>query len=138
MSSPLNFPNHIAVESPVPIHSPLGIHVLLECEQVAPERLTDPHLLEQVLRTAAHAAGATVIAAHLHHFGPQQGVTGVLLLQESHLSIHSWPEFGYAAVDIFLCGDCQPLRALDILVTQLRPLTYRSTSIARGPLNSPE
>lgn len=68
------------------------------------EGLADPARIEAALRAAVTTAGATLIDLKLHHFGPQQGVTGVALLAESHISIHSWPEHDYAAVDIFLCG----------------------------------
>ena len=73
------------------------------------------------LRQAAAHAGATVLQGHFHHFGSQQGVTGVLLLAESHLSIHTWPEARFAALDIFLCGALQVEQALEIIVAGLQP-----------------
>ncbi|MEQ1510555.1 MAG: adenosylmethionine decarboxylase [Sphingopyxis sp.] len=66
--------------------------------------LDDLALVELALRDAVHAAGASLIDLRLHHFGAGQGVTGVALLAESHISIHTWPEHGYAALDFFLCG----------------------------------
>jgi len=69
---------------------------------------------EAILRTAATAMGATVLGSRFVQFAPQ-GVTGALILSESHIAIHTWPEHGYAAVDIFTCGDCDPMRALPTL-----------------------
>ncbi|WP_439893875.1 adenosylmethionine decarboxylase (plasmid) [Ralstonia sp. 25C] len=91
----------------------VGEHLLLDLYGIAPDLLRDPAALETTLRAAAAALGATILHAHLHRFdslraglpaGEQGGVTGVLLLAESHLSIHTWPEHGFAAVDAFMCG----------------------------------
>ena len=77
---------------------PLGQHYLLECDGVEAELLADPTQLQTLLYMAAQAAQAQVLFAHCHHFGEGQGVTGVLLLQESHISIHTWPKIGRAHV----------------------------------------
>ncbi|MCO5399498.1 adenosylmethionine decarboxylase [Ralstonia soli] len=91
----------------------VGEHLLLDLYGVAPALLRDARALETALRAAADALGATILHAHLHRFdtvrtgtpgGEQGGVTGVLLLAESHLSIHTWPEHGFAAIDAFMCG----------------------------------
>ena len=81
---------------------PLGQHYLLECDGVEPSLLANPEQLEQILRQAAQQAQAHIVFAHLHHFGEEQGVTGVLVLQESHITIHTWPEYAYAALDVFM------------------------------------
>lgn len=95
--------------------------------------LDDVALIETALRAAADSAGATVIGLHLHHFGEGQGVTGVALLAESHMSIHSWPEHGYAAVDIFLCGARHdPAAALATLSEYLLPRHMAKTEVRRG------
>jgi S-adenosylmethionine decarboxylase len=95
--------------------------------------LADPAVIEDALRSAATAASATLLDLKLHHFGPQQGVTGVALLAESHISIHSWPEHGYAAVDIFLCGEAPRLAAaLDCLVERLNAKRVTRTQLVRG------
>lgn len=95
--------------------------------------LDDLALVEDALRAAAVAAGASVIGVHLHHFGPGHGVTGIALLAESHISIHTWPEHGYAAIDIFLCGERHdPAAALAVLDDRLAPDCIRVTMVLRG------
>lgn len=95
--------------------------------------LNDPALIEAALRSAAERAGASVIGLHLHHFGEGQGVTGVVLLAESHMSIHTWPEHGYAAADIFLCGARHdPAAALASLTEHLAPERTVTTEVKRG------
>ncbi|MGV3510639.1 MAG: adenosylmethionine decarboxylase [Novosphingobium sp.] len=79
-----------------------SIHLIADLECC--DRLDDIAHVEQVLRAAAKAAGANVVGVHLHHFGPGMGVTGVAMLAESHISIHTWPETGVAGVDLFVCG----------------------------------
>jgi S-adenosylmethionine decarboxylase len=81
---------------------------------------------------AASAAGATVLNSHFHHFGEQQGVTGVLLLMESHISIHTWPEHGYAAIDLFMCGQAQVEAALLVLKEKINSSEQSIQLIARG------
>jgi S-adenosylmethionine decarboxylase len=66
-------------------------------------------------------AGATLLHIHLHHFTPNGGVSGVAVLAESHISIHSWPEAGYAALDVFMCGSCDPHATVDVLKTAFKP-----------------
>ncbi|MCB0635033.1 MAG: adenosylmethionine decarboxylase [Lewinella sp.] len=82
---------------------PLGRHILLELYDCPRALLDDQVGLEGQLRQAALAMGATVVTSCFHQFSPY-GVSGVVVIQESHLTIHTWPEHGYAAVDIFTCG----------------------------------
>jgi S-adenosylmethionine decarboxylase len=89
-----------------------GTHLLADFEGVAPALLLDAAVIEDALRQAALAAGARILHGHFHTFGAGGGVTGVLLLAESHISIHTWPEDGFAALDIFMCGAAQPALAL--------------------------
>ncbi len=84
---------------------PIGTHVLLDVRGAA--RLDEPAHLEAILKDAATSAGATILQSHFHHFGERMGVTGMLMLAESHISIHTWPERGFAALDIFMCGDAR-------------------------------
>jgi S-adenosylmethionine decarboxylase len=96
----------------------VGLHMIADL--AGGVGLGDAGLIEAILREAAAAAGATVVGLNLHHFGPEMGVTGVALLAESHISIHTWPEEGLSAVDIFLCGaGGKPQAALAVIVARL-------------------
>ncbi|HWU95679.1 MAG TPA: adenosylmethionine decarboxylase [Sphingomonas sp.] len=97
------------------------------------KRLTDADHIQACLVAAATAAGATLLEVRLHSFGPGQGVTGVALLAESHISIHTWPEYGTACVDIFMCGTTHDLAAgLDAIVTGLDATIGESAVVARN------
>jgi S-adenosylmethionine decarboxylase len=87
-----------------------GCHLLVDLWGAS--RLDDPQLIDAALRAGATAAGATILHGHFHHFTPNGGVSGVLVLAESHISIHTWPERDYAAIDIFMCGACNPHDAI--------------------------
>jgi S-adenosylmethionine decarboxylase len=82
--------------------------------------LRDAGRIESIMRAAAAAAGARVLSAHFHRFGGEGGVTGVLLLAESHLTVHTWPEVGLAAVDAFMCGGARAETAVDALCVAMR------------------
>ncbi len=86
-----------------------GTHLLVDIRQAS--NLNDPAAIKEVLEQSALDAGATILHSHMHHFTPQ-GVSGVVVLSESHISIHTWPERDYAAIDIFMCGDCDPYKAI--------------------------
>ena len=108
-----------------------GTHLLADLTGCA--GLDDPARVEMALREAVAAARATLLDIRLHHFGPEQGVTGVALLAESHISIHTWPEHGYAAVDIFLCGSGHDLdAALAALSVRLDARGCAERRMARG------
>ncbi len=96
-----------------------GTHLLIDLWGA--ERLDDLAAIEEALRRSAVEAGATILHCHLHHFQPNGGVSGVLVLAESHISIHTWPERGFAALDVFMCGDCDPHKAIPILKEAFRP-----------------
>jgi S-adenosylmethionine decarboxylase len=115
-------------------HRPAGTHLLADLHGIAPALLTDPAQLDALLREAALAAGARILHSHFHAFGPGMGVTGVLLLAESHISIHTWPETAFAAADVFMCGDSHPHRALEVIEAALRPAARSIRTIARGQL----
>jgi S-adenosylmethionine decarboxylase len=110
----------------------LGRHVLADLHGVQADVLSDPEAIQIVLLRAAEAAGATPLFAKFHHFGEGQGVTGVLLLQESHVSIHTWPEHGFAAVDAFMCGGCLPQVAVDLIVVAFKPVRVEIRDEPRG------
>jgi S-adenosylmethionine decarboxylase len=94
--------------------------------------LADAKVLSSVLETASSAAGATLLKIFLHEFPSSGGITGVALLAESHMSIHTWPEKGYAAIDIFMCGRADTRRALDALIVQLKPTHTLVEHFVRG------
>jgi S-adenosylmethionine decarboxylase len=111
--------------------TPLGTHLLADLYGCS--HLDDPAVIEAALRAAVTAAGATLLDIRLHHFGGHQGVTGVALLAESHMSIHSWPEHGFAAIDIFLCGAAQdPGKALAVIAAALAATRVVEQRVARG------
>lgn len=83
--------------------------------------LDDLALVEDALRKAVIAAGATLLHIHLHHFTPNSGISGVAVLAESHISIHTWPECGYAALDVFMCGEANPHATIEILQDAFAP-----------------
>ena len=108
-----------------------GQHLIADLHGCA--GLDDVARIERALRGGVDAAGATLIELRLHHFGPGQGVTGVALLAESHVSIHTWPEHGYAALDFFLCGVRHDLdAALAAVVAELLPERVETQTIKRG------
>jgi len=109
----------------------IGQHLLADFSGA--RGLDDPTLIEEALRLAAARAGATLLRIDLHQFGTGHGVTGVALLAESHISVHTWPELGYAALDIFMCGSANPHLALEVLAERLRPTDRRVTLIERQP-----
>jgi len=115
-------------------HRPAGIHLLADLAGIDAALLTDPDAIDALLRKAALAAGARILHSHFHAFGPGMGVTGVLLLAESHISIHTWPEHGFAAADIFMCGDARPQCALDVIDAALAPGSRSVRTIERGQL----
>ncbi len=108
-----------------------GAHLLAEYHGCDRARLDDTGRVEQMMRAAAAAAGATVVAVCFHRFSPQ-GVTGVVVVEESHLSIHTWPEHGYAAVDFFTCGVCDPEAAHRVIADGLGAGRAELLTVERG------
>ena len=96
-----------------------GAHLLADLWDA--ENLSDPVHIDRALRKAAIRAGATILHSHFHHFSPNGGVSGVVVLAESHISIHTWPERQFAAIDIFMCGDCNPHDAIPVLQDAFLP-----------------
>lgn len=90
-----------------------GRHLLIECYGTQSNQ--DAEALEGLIRRAAAAGGAKVLFCHMHAFGNDAGVTGVALLAESHITVHTWPEQRYAAFDVFMCGDCDADAAADVI-----------------------
>ena len=114
----------------------LGKHLLLELKGCNKEVLNDIGFLREALLTAACEAGATVLGESFHQFNPQ-GVSGVVMIAESHLCIHTWPEYGYAAADIFTCGNSvQPEKAVEILLGKLGSKNHSIIEMQRGILDT--
>ena len=112
----------------------LGKHLLLELKDCNQEVLDDLTLLRDSLLSAAEKAGATMVGESFHHFTPQ-GVSGVVVIAESHLFLHTWPEYGYAAVDIFTCGDTvKPELAAELLIKRLGAKNSAIVELRRGIL----
>ena len=112
----------------------LGKHLLLELKDCNEEALNDLGFLRSTLVEAANDCGATVLGESFHPFNPH-GVSGVVIIAESHLSVHTWPEYRYAAVDIFTCGDSvQPEKAAKVLIEKLGAKNHSLIEIQRGLL----
>ena len=96
-----------------------GSHLIIDLWEA--EGLADRERIETALIDAVTAAGATLLHIHLHTFEEGGGISGVAVLAESHISVHTWPEKGYAAFDVFMCGDAQPRKALDVFKRAFAP-----------------
>ena len=108
--------------------------MLLELRDCNAVKLDDLPYLRDTMMNAAEETGATIIGEIFHQFAPQ-GVTGVIAIAESHLCIHTWPEFGYAAVDIFTCGAAfDPTEAAHLIVAKLESKDPEITEVIRGQL----
>lgn len=107
-----------------------GVHLIVDLHGAS--RLDDLPFVEQTLRRCVDQAGATLLHMYLHPFEPNGGISGVAVLAESHLSIHSWPETGYAALDVFMCGKARPERCIDVLLEAFGPRHVTIEEILRG------
>src|SRR6056297_180800 len=106
-----------------------GTHLIIEV--VDGEGLDDQARIETAFRDCVDECGATLLHIHTHKFSPQ-GVSGVAVLAESHISVHTWPEIGYGAFDVFMCGDAEPWRAVDILKRAFATSDVRVKELLRG------
>lgn len=113
-------------------YSTFGRHVAVDAWGVAFERLNDAAWLEAQLVEAAEVCGATVLSVQSRQFQPQ-GATVLVLLSESHLSIHTYPERGFAAIDCYTCGETvDPQLAIDHLIAVLKPARVYAKKLVRG------
>lgn len=110
----------------------IGIHVIADLYEIPKDYLTNLKFIEDLLHKAAKEAEATPIVGNFHHFGENFGITGVLLLKESHISIHTWPELSFAAIDIFMCGHCMPEKSIEVLKLKMKPARIDIKRIDRG------
>ena len=109
---------------------PPGKHLLLDfwgCNG-----LTDIQLVQKAMEEAAKACGSTILEIKLHSFGEGGGITGIAILAESHISIHTWPETSYAALDVFMCGTCDPYKSIDVFEKHFSPQKTRVNEYERG------
>lgn len=112
----------------------LGRHLLVELHDCNREALNDLDLIREIMVKAAIDCGAVVLGDSFHRFSPQ-GVSGVVVIAESHLSVHTWPEYGYAAADIFTCGTTvDPQVAAEVLIEGLGCRNPNLTEVQRGIL----
>ena len=128
---------HDAPVKPRPPVAALGHHLLIELHGCDSAPLDSVGQVQRILEEAAKLAGATIVNSAFHHFSPY-GVTGVLVIAESHIAAHTWPEYGYAAVDCFTCGDQSMLNGLEeLIVAGFKPDKHSRFLVARGAPVSP-
>lgn len=96
-----------------------GMHLIIDL--FGAKHLDDMERMEQAMRDCVEQCKATLLHIHLHHFTPNGGISGVAVLAESHISVHTWPERDYAAFDVFMCGDSEPENAVAILKRAFHP-----------------
>ena len=106
-----------------------GTHLIIEV--VNGTGLDDEARIQQAFRDCVETCGATLLHIHTHKFSPQ-GVSGVAVLAESHISVHTWPEIGYGAFDVFMCGEAEPWRAVDVLAAAFDTPDVRVKELLRG------
>jgi S-adenosylmethionine decarboxylase len=110
----------------------LGRHIVCELSGCHPSLLSDINGIAAMMITAAKAAGATIMESAFHRFEPQ-GVSGTVILAESHISIHTWPEKRYAAMDFYTCGDhTDPWLACEYAAKELQATSVLATELKRG------
>lgn len=107
-----------------------GSHLILDLWEA--RHLDDLERMETALRDAVRVSGATLLHIHLHHFTPSGGISGVAVLAESHISVHSWPERDFAAFDIFMCGDARPEMAIPVFKQTFLPGRMEIRDLMRG------
>jgi S-adenosylmethionine decarboxylase proenzyme len=114
----------------------LGRHLLAEYYDCNANVLNNPSLIENLMKQAAEVCGATIVQNCFHRFSPY-GVSGVVVIAESHLTIHTWPEHGYASVDLYTCGDtCKPDVAFEYLREHLGSGNAFYTELQRAPFDA--
>jgi len=106
-----------------------GVHLIVDLHGA--KGLDDIDLIEATLRRCVEAAQATLLHIHLHHFHPN-GVSGVAVLAESHISIHTWPDAGYAALDVFMCGKASPDACVPVLREAFKAKRVEVNELLRG------
>ncbi len=109
----------------------VGTHLVVDAWEASPELLNDSDWIREVLKQAIDAGGATLIDLCVHQFSPH-GVTATATLAESHIAIHTWPEYGYFAADAFFCGKGDPEKAMKMICRALQAKQVHTRKIKRG------
>lgn len=109
----------------------LGKHYILELYDCPADLLSDPTFIAEQMNAAAIKMEASIVNSNFHHFNPY-GVSGVIIIKESHLTIHTWPEYGYAAIDIFTCGKIYMEKGIDYLSKNLKAKSSAVKKLGRG------
>ncbi len=109
-----------------------GSHLIIDLWGA--ERLDDLDHMEAAMRLAVEKSKATLLHIHLHHFTPNGGISGVAVLAESHISVHTWPEKNFAAFDVFMCGQAEPEQAVLVLNEFFKPTNYQVNNLRRGQI----
>ncbi len=110
-----------------------GTHLIIDLWGA--NRLDELAHMEAAMREAVKKAGATLLHIHLHHFTPNGGISGVAVLAESHISVHTWPEKDFAAFDVFMCGDAAPEKAIEVLKGFFTPDRVDVDNLRRGKVD---
>lgn len=107
-----------------------GMHLLID--MWGARHLAEADVIRDALARAVAACNASLLHLHVHSFGGNGGISGVAVLAESHISIHTWPERGFGAIDIFMCGACDPVGALPVLKEIFQPVEFNVVEQRRG------
>lgn len=108
-----------------------GTHMIIEAAGCSKDVITTPERIEQIFKEAARVANMTIKASHFFRFSPT-GVSGAVIIAESHISIHTWPEEGYAAIDVYTCGESDPERAVEYILKEIGAKHAHISEIKRG------
>jgi S-adenosylmethionine decarboxylase len=111
---------------------PLGNHLILECHGCDSDLLKDSSKLEEILKKSAVDAKATILHSYFHKFEVGEGITGIIALAESHISVHTWPEHSFMAVDVFMCGDCNPYDSYSSIIKSIKVEKHSVKCFERG------
>ena len=120
-------PDHFIVRNGIEF---AGTHIIIDLWGAS--NLDNLEVMEAAMREAVDVAGATLLHIHLHHFTPNEGISGVAVLAESHISVHTWPERNFAAFDVFMCGDAEPEKVIPVLQAAFTPSNINVSEHLRG------
>ena len=110
-----------------------GTHLLIDCWKAS--RLDEIDYMKEILQRCVLVSNATLLHLHCHQFSKSGGLSGVAVLAESHISVHTWPERGFAAFDVFMCGTAQPMKVIDVIQNAFNPTELKVKKILRGLAN---